>query len=81
MKSSMQRFIKQITPFLLAGIALVALAFGIMLLAYLLFFGAIIGFILFIISWIRSTFFPNKLPKQSPPKSGRIIDSDDWKKL
>ncbi|TAK77235.1 MAG: hypothetical protein EPO11_02865 [Gammaproteobacteria bacterium] len=76
----MQRLLNQLAPFILFGIAIVAFVFGIMLLAYLFFFGALIGLILFMISWIRNRFFPPKgVAKQV--KSGRIIDSDDWKKL
>jgi hypothetical protein len=77
----MQRIISKLIPFLLAGIAIVAFAFGILLLAYLFLFGAIIGLILFLITWIRNTFFPRKLPTKTHKKTGRIIDSDDWKKL
>lgn len=77
----MQRFLNQLIPFLLIGIAIVAFAFGIMLLAYLFLFGAIIGFILFLVSWLRAKLFPKKTITQPKKKSGRIIDSDDWKKL
>lgn len=78
----MQRLLNQLVPFILAGIALVAFAFGIVLLAYLFLFGAILGFILFIISWIRNRFFPPKtITRDTRKKSGRIIDSDDWKEL
>jgi uncharacterized membrane protein YciS (DUF1049 family) len=77
----MQRFLNQLVPFVLIGIAIVAFAFGIMLLAYLFLFGAIIGFILFTIAWIRHHFFTTKTPAKAKNKSGRIIDSDDWKKM
>lgn len=78
----MKKILNQLIPFLLAGIAIVALVFGIMLLAYLFFFGAIVGFILFIIAEIRQRFFPNKTVVKTQKKtSGRIIDSDDWNKL
>jgi hypothetical protein len=77
----MQRLINQLIPFLLLGIAIVAFAFGIVLLAYLFFFGAIIGAILFLFNWIKAKFFPSKTLKSKPMKSGRIIDSDDWKEL
>ena len=76
----MQRFLSKLVPFIFIGIAIVAFAFGIMLLAYLFIFGAFIGLILFTISWIREKFFPNKKPL-SMKKKGRIINSDDWKKL
>lgn len=77
----MKRFLNQLIPFLLIGIAIVAFAFGIMLLAYLFLFGAIIGLILFTISWLRSKLFPPKSITPAQKKSGRIIDTDDWKKL
>lgn len=76
----MRRFFNQLIPFILAGIALAALAFGIFILAYLFFIGAIIGFVLFAISWLKHKFFPSKTmvkKKQQP----RVIDTDDWKKL
>lgn len=77
----MKRFLNQLIPFIVIGIAIVAFAFGIMLLAYLLFFGAIIGFILFSILWIRDKFFPTKKVVPAKKTDGRIIDSDDWKEL
>ena len=78
----MQRLINRIIPFLLLGVAIVAFAFGIFLLAYLFLLGAIVGLVLFIITFIREKFFPSKeLAKKSPKNaSGRIIDSNDWKK-
>lgn len=76
----MQRFLNQLIPFILLGIAIVAFAFGIMLLAYLFFIGAIVGLILFAITWLKAKLFPPKhVVKQH--KSGRVIDSDDWKKM
>lgn len=74
----MRKLVSQLIPFLTLGIAIVAFAFGLMLLAYLFLFGAIVGTILFIINWIRSKYGTRKQP---PPqvKGGRIIDADDWK--
>lgn len=77
----MQKLVNQIIPFLLAGVAIVAFTFGIMLLAYLFLFGAAIGFVLFLISWIRQRFFAPKTPVKPQKPSGRIIDSNDWKKM
>ncbi|OGT38427.1 MAG: hypothetical protein A3F12_02890 [Gammaproteobacteria bacterium RIFCSPHIGHO2_12_FULL_38_14] len=75
----MKRLLSQLVPFIFIGIAIVAFAFGIMLLAYLFVFGAIIGLILFIVAWLKQTFFPHK---KNPPqkKRGRVIDSTDWEK-
>lgn len=76
----MQRLINKLIPFMLLGVAIIAFIFGIMLLAYLFLFGALIGLVLFVIASIRERFFP--APRKPPAvKSGRIIDSDDWKEL
>lgn len=77
----MRRFLSQLVPFILIGVALVALAFGIVILAYLFFIGAIVGFFLFLLSWLRQKFFPSKKRNLPPLKGGRIIDSNDWKEL
>lgn len=78
----MQKLINSLMPFLLAGIAIVAFAFGVMLLAYLFLFGALIGISLFVINWLRNKFYPPKTIKpHDSTKTGRIIDSKDWKEL
>lgn len=77
----MNKLFNQLIPFLLAGIGIVALAFGIMLLAYLLFFGALIGTFLYLFSLLKKRFFSPKKSFPSKNTSGRIIDSDDWKPL
>lgn len=77
----MQRFIRRLTPFIMLGIIIVFFAFGLVILAYLFMIGAIVGLILFLISWLRIKFFPTKTPVKRKKKSGRIIDSDDWRIL
>jgi hypothetical protein len=78
----MRRLLNQFLPFVFVGIALVALAFGIMLLVHLLFLGAIVGAVLYTISYVREKFFMAKSPAPTQKKStGRIIDSDDWRKM
>lgn len=76
----MRRILNQIIPFIFLGIALVALSFSLMILFYLFLFGAVVGVVLFAINWIREKFFPPK-NIDANKKSGRVIDSDDWKKL
>lgn len=70
----------RLKPFILAGILLVVLAFGLVILAYIMLIGALAGLVLFAISWIRQRFFQTH-EKKPPQPSGRIIDSDDWRKL
>lgn len=79
----MQRFINQLIPFLLIGVAIVAFAFGVFLMAYLFLFGALVGLALFIANWIRNKFFlPKKnLVKPAKKRTGQIIDSKDWHEL
>ena len=77
----MEKFIKQLIPFLLLGIAVVAFSFGILLLAYLFLFGALVGLVLFTANWLRNKFFPPKKIIQKKKHEGRVIDSDDWYKL
>ena len=78
----MKKLLSQILPFIVLGIALIAFAFGIMLLVYLFIFGALAGLVLFIISWIRHNFFHTQRPRNtSIHKPGKIIDTDEWKKL
>jgi hypothetical protein len=78
----MQRFLQQLAPFIFIGIALVAFALGIMLLAYLFLFGALLGLGLFILNWIKNKFLAPKKPTRTVRRQeGRVIDSDDWKKL
>lgn len=77
----MQRLINRIIPFIMVGIAIVAFAFGIFLLAYLFLFGAIMGLILYLAALIKDKLFPSKTVNPPAPTSGRTIDSDDWKVL
>ena len=74
------RFLNRLIPFLLAGIFLAVMAFGLVLLAYLFLIGTLVGMVLFAVSWIRERFFTPK-KKQPLQPSGRIIDSNDWRKL
>ena len=70
----MRNFFAKLIPFILLGVALVAFAFGLMLLMYLLIFGAIVGLVLFIVAWIRERFFLSKEKEivkreQKPPRT------------
>lgn len=81
MVEDMAKFLSRLIPFIFLGIAIVAIAFGMLLLFYLFAIGATVGLILFAISWIKDRFFPpQKLPTHKQ-KTGRTIDTDDWKHL
>jgi hypothetical protein len=72
----MQNIYARLLPFIFIGIAIVALIFGLILLAYLFIFGALVGLTLFAVAYIKQRFFASKqiiIPK----KQGRTIDHDE----
>lgn len=71
----MQPLVSRLVPFLMLGIAIVAFIFGMVLLAYLFVFGALVGIVLFTISLIRSKLSPPK--KDIVKRSGRTFEHDD----
>lgn len=79
----MNKFFEKLVPFLLLGMAIVAFVFGLLLLTYLFLFGAAVGLVLFLITWIRQRFFGKKevISYKVTRKKGRVIDSDDWKSM
>lgn len=78
----MQSLLNRLIPFILAGILIAALAFGMVLLAYLFVIGALVGLSLYLINVIRQKFFaPKKKAAKPKPRPGRVIDSNDWKEL
>jgi hypothetical protein len=67
----------RIAPFLLLGVGIVAFIFGMIILAYLLFFGAMLGLVLFAAVWIRQKFFASKEISVPTRRRGRTIDHDE----
>ena len=73
--------LNRIIPFFIAAFILVVLAFGLVLMAYVILFAILLGTIMFAVNWLRHRFFPKPQPPQHKEPSGRIIDSDEWRKL
>jgi hypothetical protein len=73
----MQTLLARVMPFLILGIMIVILVVGIVVLSYLLVFGAVIGLFLFGIAWFKEKLFPSKLPTRRP-KQGQTFDHDDF---
>lgn len=76
----MQSIFKKLIPFIFLGIMIVLFVVGLIVLSYLLIFGAIVGVILFIIAWIRDQLFNKRQKIQYPEvkkKSNRTIDHDN----
>ncbi len=75
----MKRLFAQLVPFLFLGIFIVLLTVGIIFLSYLFIIGAMVGFVLFLITVIKEKVFPNHYPTQGrrQTKQGRVIEHDD----
>lgn len=75
----MKNLLAKLIPFIFLGMVLVIFIVGIILLSYLLIWGAVVGMVLFLIAWIREKLFPSKqlTPTQKKQSSGRIIEHDD----
>ncbi len=73
----MQNWLARLVPFLAIGVAIVIFAFGLFILSYLLMVGALVGFVLFTIAWVRNRFFGPRRPSTPVKREGRTIDHDD----
>lgn len=75
----MKNFLSRLIPFFLLGFVIVLLVAGFILLSYLLIAGAIVGLILFAITYVRDLLFKkNKI--SSKKRIGITIDHTDLKK-
>lgn len=79
--SDYQSLRDKITAYLGLGVFITVLVLGIILLFYVVFWGALIGLIIFAIAYIKSKFFPPKVQDPTiitdPKKfTGRIIEHE-----
>jgi len=78
-----QRFFARLIPFIFLGIMVVLFVLGLVLFSYLLIVGAIVGVILFLITWAKEKLFPSKQMQryqQQDENRGRTFEHDDHKK-
>jgi hypothetical protein len=74
----MKNFSYKIAPFFVLGITIFIFIIGIIILSYILIFGALIGLVLFVIKWIRDKLSSKSVDERKKvSKSGRVIDHDD----
>ncbi|MDX1901586.1 MAG: hypothetical protein SFW66_06230 [Gammaproteobacteria bacterium] len=75
----MNQLTRQLVAFLYLGIVVVLFVAGIVIFSWLLLIGAITGLILFLIAWIRQTFFIKRrnTMQRKPENPGRVIDHDE----
>lgn len=74
----------RIMPFIGLGLFIVLLVFGIVFISYVLFFGAIVGLVLFAIAWVRTKLAERNAVNISPQgqqqqhqHQGRVYDHDE----
>lgn len=78
MNEKLKQALENIIPFLVLGIA-IALAVGFFILfSYVLFWGLIVGAVLWALSFVKNLFFPHTKASNPPTKrKGRVIEHDD----
>jgi hypothetical protein len=72
----MKNIYAKIMPFFMLGIALVLIFYGLILLAYLFVFGALVGMVLFSMAWIKAKFFASR-SISVPKRRGHTIEHDE----
>lgn len=74
----MQPLFARIMPFIFLGIMIVVFVAGLVIVSYLLIFGAIVGLFLFCIAWIKDLISKrkNSYPEVKKPRSGKTIDHE-----
>lgn len=74
--------LRRLTPLLVLAVIVLVFGFGLMLFFYLFLLSVAVSLVLFAYRFVKDRFFSRKKPKTSPPpKSGRVIDSDEWHHL
>ena len=78
MKNTIKRLIDAILPFILLGVAVAIFIALFVFFSVILFWGLVIGTVIYLVSVIKNKFFPNKSRRQqSQQHAGRIIEHDD----
>lgn len=77
----LRRLLSQLLPLIFIAFAILLFIFGIVLFSYLFMIGMALAAILFMVRWVRGYFIKAPPKPKNPPRTGRIIDSDDWKEL
>jgi predicted membrane protein len=74
--------LRRLYPLLFIAALVLLFSFGIMLLFYILLASFVISFVLFAVNWVKMRFFqPRQTLKKPQTKTGRIIDTDDYRHL
>lgn len=75
-------FLRALTPFLFLAVLLLFFSFGFVLLFYIILASFAVSLVLYVSQMIKQRFFTkNQKKNKIKPKSGRVIDSDEWHHL
>lgn len=78
----LRNLLRQLSPFIVLAVMLLFFSFGLVILFYVILASFVISFVLFAVNWVRNRFFnPTKQASKKEQKQGRVIDSDDWRRL
>ena len=73
----LNRIMNMLAPFVAMGVFLVLLIVGLVVVSYLLIWGALIGLILFAIAYVRSLFTKNRQAPVQDTTQGRVYEHDE----
>lgn len=76
----LQLLLARVMPFLVLGLIIVLFIIGIFVFSYVLIFACLVGFILFVVAWVRDKVTGRrKMNSNQPPQKtpGRIIDQNN----
>lgn len=80
MKENLKKGIENIIPFLILGIAIAFLVGIFIMFSYVLFWGLIVGAVLWGFNFLKTLIFPERKSSNIPAeKKGRIIEHEDQK--
>ena len=80
MNSKLNHFFETIKPYLFVGISIAFMILAVIIFAYVLIWGLLIGAMIYLIAWIKMRFFPSEPQKQQKSqRKPRIIEHDDIK--
>ena len=74
MQNRKPSFVDKLIPYLFVGMVLATLVGLAVIFSVLLLWGLVIGFVLYVVMWIKNKLFPRK---QAKSKKGRIIEHKD----
>ncbi|WP_028388192.1 hypothetical protein [Legionella fairfieldensis] len=77
MNEKLQKFLENILPFLIIGTAIALITGLFIMLSYVLFWGLLIGAVLWFFSWVKSFFAVKNDNSPTRTTKGRIIEHSD----